>query len=67
MLVETTAIVRKQIDGGQDPGAQIQAAGLPDEWKEWGSGFIKTDMWIETIYNSLTKKMPAEPASTKHH
>jgi hypothetical protein len=27
-------------------------AGLPEEWKEWGSGFINTDRWIETIYNS---------------
>jgi cyclase len=66
MLVETTAIVQKQIKAKKTL-AQIQAAGLPAEWKEWGSGFIKTDVWIETIYNSLTRKMPAEPASTKHH
>ena len=66
MLVETTAIVQKQITAKKTL-AQIKAAGLPDQWKEWGSGFIKTDVWIETIYNSLTKKMPAEPASTTHH
>jgi hypothetical protein len=29
---------------------------LPDKWKEWGSGFIKTDRWLETIYNDATKK-----------
>ena len=46
---------------------QIKAAGLPAEWKEWGSGFIKTDDWVETIYNSLTKKMPDHPVNTKHH
>jgi cyclase len=66
MLVETTAIVQKQIKAKKTL-AQIQTAGLPEQWKEWGSGFIKTDVWIETIYNSLTKKMPAEPASTTHH
>jgi cyclase len=66
MLVETTAIVQKQITAKKTL-AQIQATGLPDQWKEWGSGFIKTNVWIETIYNSLTRKMPAEPASTTHH
>jgi cyclase len=66
MLTETTAIVQKGIKAKKTV-AQLQAAGLPDQWKEWGSGFIKTNMWIETIYNSLTKKMPAEPASTTHH
>jgi cyclase len=66
MLVETTAIVQKQITAKKTL-AQIKTAGLPDQWKEWGSGFIKTDMWIETVYNSLTRKMPAEPASTTHH
>ena len=66
MLTETTAIVQKQITAKKTL-AQIKAAGLPDQWKEWGSGFIKTDVWIETVYNSLTKKMAGEPASTKHH
>jgi cyclase len=66
MLTETTAIVQKQITAKKTL-AQIQAAGLPGQWKEWGSGFIKTNVWIETIYNSLTKKLPAEPASTTHH
>jgi hypothetical protein len=66
MLTETTAIVQKQIKAKKTL-AQIKSAGLPDQWKEWGSGFIKTDVWVETIYNSLTKKMPAEPASTTHH
>ncbi len=66
MLTETTAIVQKRITAKKTL-AQIKTAGLPDQWKEWGSGFIKTDVWIETIYNSLTKKMPGEPASTTHH
>jgi glyoxylase-like metal-dependent hydrolase (beta-lactamase superfamily II) len=54
-LVETTFIVKKAIAEGKTL-EQIQAAGLPDKWKEWGSGFIKTDRWLETIYNDATKK-----------
>jgi len=55
MLIETTAIVRKETAAGKTL-AQIKAAGLPDEWKTWGTGFIKTDRWIETIFNSLSKE-----------
>jgi cyclase len=65
MLVETAAIVQKQLKAGKNL-EQIQTAGLPPEWKEWGSGFITTKLWLETIYNSL-KKTPVQPASTPHH
>jgi len=27
-----------------------------DEWKNWGTGFIKTDIWLQTIHTSLSKK-----------
>jgi cyclase len=65
MLVETAAIVQKQLKAGKNLD-QIQTAGLPPEWKEWGSGFITTKLWLETVYNSL-KKTPVPPASTPHH
>ena len=55
MLVETTDIVRKKMAAGKTL-AQIKTEGLPEEWKSWGSGFIKTDVWIEIIHTSLTKK-----------
>ena len=55
MLVQTTDIVRQKITGGKTL-EQIKSEGLPDEWKPWGTGFIKTDLWIETIYKSLTAK-----------
>lgn len=35
---------------------EIKSAGLPEKFKEWGSGFIKTDAWIETVYKSASKK-----------
>ena len=62
----TAAIVQKQIKAKKTL-AEIKAAGLPAEWKEWGSGFIKTDDWIETIYNSPTQKAPDHPVDKTHH
>jgi len=55
MLVETTDIVRKKKKAGKTL-AQIKAEGLPEEWKPWGAGFIKTDVWLELVYNSLAQK-----------
>lgn len=55
MLLETTDVVRKKVEAGKTLD-QIKGEGLPDEWKSWGTGFIKTDAWIELIHFSLTKK-----------
>ena len=55
MLVQTTDIVRKRMAAGKTLD-QIKAEGLPEEWKTWGSGFIKTDLWLTLIYNSLSAK-----------
>jgi cyclase len=55
MLTETMSVVQKKMAEGKTVD-QIKSEGLPDEWKEWGTGFIKTDMWLETIYRSLSKK-----------
>ncbi len=55
MLVETTAIVRQKMKAHKTL-AQIKAEGLPEEWKPWGAGYIKTDMWLELVYTSLSAK-----------
>lgn len=55
MLVETTDIVRKKIAAGKTI-EQIKTEGLPEEWKSWGTGFIKQDLWLETIFTSLSRK-----------
>ena len=55
MLVTTSDIVRAKIKAGKTL-EQIKSEGLPDTWKSWGTGFIKTDMWLEIIYRSLTAK-----------
>ncbi|MFY9826440.1 MAG: MBL fold metallo-hydrolase [Thermoanaerobaculia bacterium] len=70
MLVETLGVVRKGKAAGKTL-EQLQAAGLPDEWKSWSS-FIDTKAWIGTLYNSLegTKKPAApkkKPAAPKPH
>jgi glyoxylase-like metal-dependent hydrolase (beta-lactamase superfamily II) len=56
MLVETTAIVRKKMKAHKTLG-QIKAEGLPDEWKAWGEGFIKTEMWLTLVYTSLSEHL----------
>ena len=55
MLIKTTDIVRQKIAAGKTL-EQIKTESLPDEWKSWGTGFIKTDMWLELVYRSLTAK-----------
>jgi len=55
MLQQTTDIVRQKMTAGKTL-EQIKSEGLPEEWKPWGTGFIKTDLWIETIYKSLNAK-----------
>ncbi|MBI2924860.1 MAG: MBL fold metallo-hydrolase [Verrucomicrobia bacterium] len=55
MLVETTGLVRKAIDEGKTL-EQVKAAGLPEKWKDWGTGFINTSRWLEIVFNNLDKK-----------
>ena len=56
MLTETTAVVRQAMDN-KKPLEEIQKAGLPEKYKTWGDGFIKTDVWIKTIYDSYSMDM----------
>lgn len=55
MLLETTDIVRQKVAAGKTLD-QIKSEGLSEEWKSWGTGFIKTDKWIELVHISLTRK-----------
>ena len=56
MLLETTLIVRKSMKEGKTLD-EIKKAGLPEKFKEAGSGFIKSDTWIETVYKSYSTNM----------
>ena len=55
MLTETCDIVKAGIAAGKSL-AELKAAGLPEKFKRFGTGFINTDRWIETLYNDTTKK-----------
>ncbi|MBD0369285.1 MAG: MBL fold metallo-hydrolase [Pyrinomonadaceae bacterium] len=63
MLNETTAVVRKGM-AARKSLEQLKKEGLPEEWKAWGTGFIKTDQWIETIYRSFS---PQGGQGTRNH
>ncbi len=54
-LAETAKIVQ---DGMKKKKTldELKKAGLPERYKEFGGGFIKTDAWIETVYKSYSKK-----------
>ena len=52
-LMETAQIVQNAMKKKKTLD-EIKKIGLPDKYKDYGSGFIKTDMWIETVYKSYT-------------
>jgi len=53
MLKETSAVVQKAIDEKKTLD-QMKQAKILAPWDKFGSDFIKTDVFIETLYNSLT-------------
>jgi cyclase len=65
MLTETTDAVRKGMAASKSL-EQLQADGLPEEWKSWGSGFIDTKAWIATIHSSL-ESTTKNPGGSTHH
>jgi len=64
MLVETTNVVRKKMAAGTDLET-IKAEGLPEEWKGYGTGFVTTKQWIETVYRGLSQAPPRGKAQKK--
>ncbi|MBK7705824.1 MAG: MBL fold metallo-hydrolase [Acidobacteria bacterium] len=55
MLIESSKVVADAMKKKKTL-EEIKKAGLPDKFKEAGSGFIKTDRWIEIVFNSYSKK-----------
>jgi cyclase len=54
-LIESAKIVTDAMKAGKSL-EEIQKAGLPEKFKEAGSGFIKTDAWIATVHRSYSMK-----------
>ncbi len=55
MLVDTVKIVQDGMKAGKSLD-DLKKAGFPEKYKDAGSGFIKTEQWVETIYKSYSKK-----------
>jgi cyclase len=55
MLDATLGRVRQDIAAGKTL-EQIKAAGIPEKYKDWTAGFINASRFLETAYNSMTKK-----------
>src|SRR5208337_4259924 len=53
MLKETSATVQKAIDQHKTL-EQMKQEKILEPWKKWSGGFIDSDKFIETLYNSLT-------------
>jgi cyclase len=66
MLRETTDIIRKRMEAGRTL-EQMQAEGLPEQWKEWGTGFINTETWIATIHASYSQGGGHSQGHGGHH
>jgi cyclase len=55
MLRETSAVVQKALDQHKTL-EQMKADKILAPWEKWSGGFINSDAFIETLYNSLTGK-----------
>ena len=55
MLVDVTTFIRDAMKAGKSV-EEIKKAGLPEKFKDAGSGFIKTDMWIDIVHRSYSTK-----------
>ena len=54
-LKGTMAAVQRGIDAGKT-AEQLKSEKALAQWDSWGQGFIKTDVWIDTLYTELAKK-----------
>ena len=55
MLKETSAAVQKALDDHKTLD-QMKQEKILEPWKKWSGGFLDSDKFIETLYNSLTGK-----------
>ncbi|PYP85788.1 MAG: MBL fold metallo-hydrolase [Candidatus Angelobacter sp. Gp1-AA117] len=65
MLKETSAAVQAGIKKKKTL-AQLKQEKVLAQWDSYGQGFIKTDVFIEILYDSLTKKLSGPQNSHGH-
>lgn len=65
MINETIEMVRGKIEAGMS-SEEIQGEGVSEEWDGWGSGFISTERWLDTVHRSLSGAAGAENVEHGH-
>ena len=65
VLKETTAAVQAGIKQGKTLD-QLKKEKVLAKWDAWGQAFVKTDMFTEVLYDSLTKQ-PTGPTNSHGH
>lgn len=55
IVADSVKIITDAMKAGKT-AAEIKKTGLPEKYKTAGSGFIKTDMWIDIVIRSYSKK-----------
>ena len=55
MLKSTSAAVEAGIGAGKSL-EQLKSEKVLAAWDSWGQGFIKTDVWIDTLHSELVKR-----------
>jgi cyclase len=56
-LKATWAAVESGVNAGKSLD-QLKADKVLAQWESWGTGFIKTDMWIETLHREVVASRP---------
>jgi cyclase len=65
MLKDTSAAVQEGIRQGKTV-AQLKQEKVLAKWDSFGQSFIKTDVFIEILYDSLTRKLSGPENSHGH-
>jgi hypothetical protein len=54
MFSDSADAAQEQIKEGKSL-KQVKAAGLPARFAPWTKGFLPTPIWLELVYQNLTK------------
>lgn len=55
LVADSAKVITDAMKAGKSVD-EIKKAGLPEKFKNAGTGFIKTDMWIDIVHRSYSKK-----------
>jgi len=55
MLAKAQANIQALIDAGKNEAEIIAAKPLAELDKEWGDGFLPSDMWVKIVYSGMVK------------